>query len=40
MIGSYAGLSFNQFITNLGFPVVVMSGIIAITLYIIMRGEL
>lgn len=40
MIGSYAGLSFNSFIMNLGFPVVVMSCIIAITLYLLMRGEL
>lgn len=40
MIGSYAGLSFNQFITNLWFPVVVMCVIIAATLYLIMRREL
>ena len=40
MIGSYAGLSFNSFIMNLGFPVVVISCIIAITLYLLMRGEL
>lgn len=40
MIGSYAGLSFNQFITNLGFPVVVISGIVAITMYLMMRREL
>lgn len=39
MIGSYAGISFNAFITNLGFPVVVMSIIIALTLYIMMKGE-
>jgi Na+/H+ antiporter NhaD/arsenite permease-like protein len=40
MIGSYAGLSFNAFITNLGFPVVIMCGIIAVTLYLMMRREL
>lgn len=40
MIGSYASLSFNAFITNLGFPVVIMTIIIASTLYFIMRGEL
>ena len=40
MIGSYAGLSFNAFITNLGFPVVVMTIIIASTMYLIMRTEL
>lgn len=40
MIWSYAGLSFNAFITNLGFPIVVMCWIIAITLYFIMKGEL
>ena len=40
MIWSYAGLSFNQFITNLWFPVVVMSCIIAGTLYLMMRREL
>ena len=40
MIGSYAGLSFNAFITNLGFPVIVISGIIAVTIYLMMRGEL
>jgi len=40
MIWSYAGLSFNSFILNLGFPVVVMSCIIAVGLYLIMRGEL
>ena len=40
MIGSFAGLSFNQFITNLWFPVIVMSIIIAVTLYLIMRREL
>lgn len=40
MIGSYAGLTFNQFITNLGFPVVVMCVIIAATLYLMMRREL
>lgn len=39
MIGSYAGLSFNQFIANLGFPVVVMSIIISLTLFIMMRWE-
>lgn len=37
MIGSYAGLSFNSFIANLGFPVVVMSGIIAVTIYMMMK---
>lgn len=40
MIGSYAGLSFNSFIANLGFPVVVMSGIIAVTIYMMMKWEL
>ncbi len=40
MIGSYANLSFNAFITNLGFPVVVISCIIALSLYIIMKWEL
>ncbi len=40
MIGSFSGLSFNAFITNLWFPVVVMSGIIALTLYMMMRWEL
>jgi Na+/H+ antiporter NhaD/arsenite permease-like protein len=40
MIGSYANLSFNAFITNLGFPVVVISIIIAMSLYILMRWEL
>ncbi len=40
MIGSYAGLSFNDFIVNLGFPVIVMSGIIATTLYLFMKREL
>lgn len=39
MIGSYAGISFNAFITNLGFPVVVISIIIASTLYMMMKGE-
>ena len=39
MIGSYAGISFNEFITNLGFPVVVMSIIICLTLYVMMKGE-
>ena len=40
MIGSYANLSFNDFIVNLWFPVVVISGIIAGTLYLMMRREL
>lgn len=40
MIGSFAKLSFTDFIVNLGFPVVVMCGIIAVTLYLMMRGEL
>lgn len=40
MIGSYAGLSFNEFIINLGMPVVIISGIIAISLYLIMKREL
>jgi Na+/H+ antiporter NhaD/arsenite permease-like protein len=40
MIGSYANLSFNAFITNLGFPVVVMTSIIAVSMYVMMRGEL
>lgn len=40
MIGSYAKLSFNDFILSLGFPVVVMSVIIAITLYLITGKEL
>jgi len=40
MIGSYAGLSFNEFIVNLGFPVVVISVIIAGTLFIMMKWEL
>lgn len=40
MIGSYAGLSFNAFILNLGMPVVIISGIIAITLYLVMKREL
>jgi len=40
MIGAYTGLSFNQFILNLGFPVIVMLGIIAISLFVMMRSEL
>lgn len=40
MIWSYAGLSFNAFITNLWFPVIVMSTIILITLYLLMWKEL
>ena len=40
MIGSHAGLSFNAFITNLGFPVVIMSIIIAVSMYVLMKGEL
>lgn len=40
MIGSYANLSFNAFITNLGFPVVVISLIIAASMYLMMRWEL
>lgn len=40
MIGSYANLSFNAFISNLGFPIVVISIIVSLTLYIMMRGEL
>jgi len=40
MIGSYAGLSFNSFISNLWFPVVVMCGIIASSMYLMMRREL
>lgn len=40
MIWSYANLSFNDFIINLGFPVVVMSWIIAATLYLMMKWEL
>lgn len=39
MIGSFANLSFNAFITNLGFPIVVMTIIIATTMYFMMRGE-
>jgi len=39
MIGSYANLSFNAFITNLWFPVVVMTIIIATTMYFMMRWE-
>jgi len=40
MIGSYANLSFNQFIANLWFPIIVISSIISITLYLFMRKEL
>ena len=40
MIWSFAKLSFNDFIVNLGFPVVVMCCIIAVTLYLMMRREL
>lgn len=40
MIWSYAGLSFNSFISNLGFPIVVMSIIIAVSMYVLMKGEL
>ncbi len=40
MIWSFAGLSFNAFITNLGFPVIVMSVIILITLHLLMWKDL
>ena len=40
MIWSYAGLSFNAFITNLWFPVIVMTTIILITMYMLMWKEL
>ncbi len=40
MIGSYAGLTFNQFLFNMGLPVVVISTIIMITLYVIMGKEI
>ena len=40
MIGSYAGLSFNQFLLDLGLPVVIMSIIISLSLYLMMRWEL
>jgi len=39
MIGSYANLSFNAFITNLGMPVVIIGIIIATTLWFMMRKE-
>jgi len=40
MIGSYAGLTFNQFLFNMGLPVVVISAIVMISLYIIMGKEI
>ncbi|MCH8518328.1 ArsB/NhaD family transporter [Candidatus Gracilibacteria bacterium] len=40
MIGSYAGLTFNQFLFNLGLPVIVISAIIMISLYVVMGKEL
>lgn len=40
MIWSFAGLSFNSFILNLWFPVVVMCIIIAVSLYSLMKWEL
>lgn len=39
MIGSYADLSFNAFISNLGIPVVIIGIIIMSTLWLIMRNE-
>ena len=40
MIGSYAWLTFNQFLFNLWLPIIVISAIIMISLYIIMGKEL
>jgi len=40
MIGSYAGLTFNQFLFNLGLPVIVIWVIIMISLYIVMWKEI
>jgi len=40
MIGSYANLSFNEFIINLGFPVLIILAIVSVTLYIIYKTSL
>lgn len=40
MIGAYANLSFNDFITNMGLPILLISFIIAPSLYLFMRKDL